>query len=117
MSCASTSGNSRTTLRRPVTVSNFDESVGGGTGEIAALMNMMRKILSASSTHATQVPLAATGLTDASGNAIIDLGVAPQGFRWRLRSLVIGGTTWSTTATGTALLFVSPSPPQALTLP
>jgi hypothetical protein len=95
-----------------VTISTFDASVGGGTGELAQAMNAMRQLLSVSTIgHNAQVPIFAAGATDASGNLLMDLGTVPVGRTWRLRQLVVGGSGWTTTASGTvggtALLLIA----------
>lgn len=94
-----------------MTVSNFDESVGGGTGALAEVMNGMRHLIAASSTVPATKRLTASGLTDSSGNVLLTLGQCPQGRKWYLRSLAVGGGTWSTTATGTLVVFVQPGQP------
>jgi len=110
-------GRPPTTRRRTVTVSNFDESVGGGVGDLAAAMNGMRLAIAASSAGPSQTRLTAAGATDAAGNVLLDLGVVPAGTNYRVRQMSVAGSTWSTTATGTAIAFLAGSPPPTDTQP
>jgi hypothetical protein len=97
-----------------MTVSNYDESVGGAIGSLAARMNDLRMAIAASSMSPTQNPISGSGLTDSSGNVWIGVGHhCPEGRTWYVRQMAIGGTTWSTTATGTAIVAVMPASPQA----
>ena len=93
--------------------SNFDESVGGGTGQLAAALNALRLQMARSSEAASTNRLAASAATDASGNAWLSLGNCPEGRTWYVRNLVVGGTVWNSTATGTCIVAVMPSAPQA----
>jgi hypothetical protein len=51
--------------------------------------------------------LAASKVADASGNCILAFESCPQGQWWALRRLVVGGVTYSTTASGAAVVFKS----------
>jgi len=50
------------------------------------------------------------------GNLILDLGSVPLGRVWQVRRLVVGGTTVTTTATGSAYAFAQGAPPTDLAL-
>lgn len=52
----------------------------------------------------------------ASGIDYIDLGAPPQGQRWLVRSIVVGGLTQATAALGQADVYVSASKPTSLSL-
>lgn len=49
--------------------------------------------------------------TDGAGNGLITLGPVPQGRRWIVHQMVIGGVFWSTSVSGSALIFILPSWP------
>lgn len=46
--------------------------------------------------------------TDSSGNGLIQLGPVPQGMRFTVHQLVVGGVTWGTSVSGTADVFILP---------
>jgi hypothetical protein len=81
----------------------------GGIGMLAEQLNLMSRTIKASSETPVSVRLVGSGLTDASGNVWIGLGRVPQGRTYYVRNLVVGGATWSTTATGTCIVAVTPS--------
>lgn len=84
---------------------------------LAAQMNDMRMRIAQATGLPASVRLTASGQSDSSGNVWLGLGHAPQGRTWYVRNLVVGGPTWNSSATGTVIVAVTPSPPPADTQP
>jgi hypothetical protein len=57
--------------------------------------------------------VAGSAVADTAGNALILLDACPQGQRWVLRHLVVGGITWLTAAAGNAQVLVTSGQPQS----
>jgi hypothetical protein len=55
--------------------------------------------------------LFAAGVVPNSGQVTLDLGSVPQGHVWQVRRLVVGGTTVTTAAAGSAYAFSAGAPP------
>lgn len=64
------------------------------------------KVLSQSSQRPKSFPMVRSAYVDTAGNAVITFGNVPAGRQWSLRSYAIGGVTWATATTGSAVLFV-----------
>lgn len=45
--------------------------------------------------------------TDSNGNGLICLGPVPQGLRWQVRRMTVGGLYWDTSVSGSAVVFVT----------
>jgi hypothetical protein len=59
----------------------------------------------ASTTRPNSFKAVASTFADANGNAPIIFEACPNGQRWVLRHLVVGGVTWTTSASGHAYIF------------
>jgi hypothetical protein len=70
-----------------------------------------RRAIQDSTTRANTYRMYGSATADTSGNALIVLDACPQGYRWVVRHVVVGGVTWETTAAGNAQLLVTSSPP------
>lgn len=57
-----------------------------------------------------------TCVADADGNGLVDLGSCPQGRAWQIRRLIVGGTSVTTAAAGSAYAFAQGAPPRDLAL-
>lgn len=85
--------------------------------EIGATLNGMHKQLKKLAAYeeayqfgATSVALRGTTTTDSAGDsAEIGLGGPTYGRLWQIRTLAVGGSLWTTTVAGTALVVIGPS--------
>ena len=64
-------------------------------------------------TNAKYTTQPAQATADSSGNAALQVGPVPDGRRWMVRAITIGGLYWSTSAAGTAVACVSAAQPNA----
>jgi hypothetical protein len=90
-------------------------TVNLSASSIAALTNSVvaayKKWLADGSVAPRYSKLAAASLADSDGWVALKFGPVPQGRRWVVRNVVVGGVNWSTTADGTAVLVVQASDP------
>ena len=106
------------------------DSEGGGLGvdfwislgaSLGSLVNDMRADRDAAANSApdmpADVPLYDVGTVPAGKTTVtLDLGAVPQGRVWQVRRMIVGGTTVTTTAAGSAYLFARGAPPADLAL-
>ena len=85
--------------------------LGDAIGSVATEVKGMRGDIAASTTRANTYRMYGGAAADTAGNALITLDSCPQGQRWVVRHVVIGGITWATAAAGNALLLTTSSPP------
>jgi hypothetical protein len=71
-----------------------------------------RKERAASTKRPNTYKMIGSAVADSSGNALIVLDACPQGQRWVLRHMVVGGITWETAAAGNAQTLVTSQQPQ-----
>jgi len=79
--------------------------------ELTKVAAAQRDALVASSTRPRSIRSVGQATADASGNAVIALDMCSVGMQMVVRSIVIGGLTWATTAAGSAVIVVATSAP------
>lgn len=67
--------------------------------------------LVASSRQPKYERISGQAIADSAGTAVIELGPVPAGRRWVVHGARAGGLTWSTVASGGAVMVVQASPP------
>jgi hypothetical protein len=81
-----------------------------GVNSIVEQLKALRNIEEAYQFGAVQVKLAGTASSNSLGATIeISLGGPAYGRLWQVRSLVVGGSLWTSTVAGEALVVLSPA--------
>jgi hypothetical protein len=89
-----------------VTCSDTYGSLSTQLSALADAVTSLRAATIASSVRPQSVRIPAQAVADSSGNALIVFATVPGGRVHHVRQLVVGGATWGTTASGTAVVFV-----------
>ena len=85
--------------------------IGDALDAVVKETTTTRRAIQDSTTRANTYRMYGSATADTSGNALIILDACPQGYRWVVRHVVVGGVTWATAAAGNALLLTTSSPP------
>jgi hypothetical protein len=91
--------------------------IGDALDAVVKETTSTRRAIQDSTTRANTYKMVGSATADTAGNALIVLDSCPQGQRWVVRKVVVGGVTWATTAAGNALLLVTSSPPANVDAP
>jgi len=84
--------------------------IHAGINSLTELLRNIRKLEEAYEFGAVQVRLSGSAISDSAGDTIaIGLGGPQYGRLWQLRSLAVGGSLWTTTVAGSALVVISPT--------
>jgi hypothetical protein len=87
-------------------LARLGEAVTQLTQEVTAT----RKERAASTKRPNTYKMIGSAVADSSGYALIVLDCCPQGQRWTLRKVVVGGVTWATSAAGACQIVVTSQP-------
>lgn len=78
---------------------------------LSARTDDLARAVSLSTVRPRPVPLDASAIADANGNALLVFDACPTARSWHLMRLTVGGVTWATAAAGAALTFVTSAQP------
>lgn len=81
---------------------------------VAKELKKARDIEDAYQRGAIEVPLRQSAVSGATGSLLMGLGGPAYGREWQVKRLTIGGSLWTSTVAGTALVLISPSSGQLL---
>ena len=87
-------------------------ALGGTIVELATNVDAMATAMARSNNRPRVIPMNASAVADANGNAVLAFDPCAQGRRWSLRRLAVGGAHWVDAAAGTALISVGSSQTQ-----
>lgn len=87
----------------------FGTELGKVSGALGGRLDSIEKRLDTPPPQPVFATPTASGIVDANGAAILDLGAPPQGTFWIVHRIIVGGVTRATAFAGTADVYVARS--------